>query len=74
MNDLEKEFIASFKSLMARYNIVLDKCMSGFEDDNEVIWIFASKTDDKEKCILVDMDDIHISMVEEKLFFKNREI
>jgi len=74
MNDLEKDFIASFKSLMIRYNIDVKKCMSGFEDDNEVEWVFSTESDNKEKRINVKMDDIHTALIAEKLFFKNREI
>jgi len=67
MNDLEKDFMASFKALMIRYNLDVKKCFSGFEDDNEVEWVFSLESENKEERINIKMDDIHIFLIKSKM-------
>lgn len=44
MNDLEKEFLYSLKSLMVRYNVKVEKGYVGLDDEVENTHIFSNWT------------------------------
>jgi len=62
MSDLEKEFIASFKALLKRYNVKVEKRMHLSYCDTEVEWTFMGDAREDE-CVDLTMDDIHIELV-----------
>ena len=66
MNDLEKEFIASLKSLLVRYGVKIKKELSGLDDDYEMIIIFYNSVEERKNEIYLTMDEIHGHLIEKQ--------
>ena len=56
MTDKEKEFIASLKALMVRYNVSLVTDI----EDNELVWVFTGESVD------LDIEQIHTEIINGK--------
>lgn len=57
MNDLEKEFLYSLKSLMVRYNVKVEKGYVGLDDEVENTHIFSNDVHLRENEIYLDLND-----------------
>lgn len=66
MTKLEKEFLASLKALLIRYNIEIQKGSSGLDDDYEVEWVFSNSAKLRETEIYLTMDDVHKAFLQLK--------
>ena len=42
MNDLEKEFLSSFRALLKRYGVKVEKGYTRFDDESELTHIFSN--------------------------------
>ena len=65
MNSATEEFIGSFKALLKRYNVKLEKGLSGFDDDYEPTWWFSNDVEWAKNEIYLTMDDIHKELANE---------
>lgn len=57
MNELEKDFLASLKSLLVRYNVKIEKEYSGFDDEGEKIFMFSNDEGERENEIYLNLGE-----------------